>query len=175
MSDPASLTQLRDIVEPAAVALWPPAPGLVLLGMLIVLWAAVAVLFWRRHRQQNAYRRAALHDLAAIAERLRSPQGRTEGIRQLSVLLKRVALAAYPRARVASLCGDDWLDFLDRRIGGTRFSRGPGRVLAAAMADPAPGQDLSISECDGLIQHVRCWITDHRVADHPSDPTGDGG
>ena len=175
MSDPASLSQMRDIVEPAAVALWPPAPGLGLLGVLIVLWAATALLVWRQHRRQNAYRRAALHELAAITERVRSPRDRTEGLRQLSVLLKRVALAAYPRATVASLGGDDWLSFLDQCIGGNRFSRGPGRVLAAAMAEPSPGQDLSPSECNDLIRHVQRWITNHRGPDHPLDPDGKAG
>ena len=79
------------------------------------------------------------------------------------------------RNKGADLAGGEWLAFLDRRIGVNRFSQGPGRVLAAAMADPNPGLDLSISECNDLIQHVRCWITDHRLADQPSDPAGDGG
>jgi Ca-activated chloride channel family protein len=118
---------------------------------------------------------AALDDLAALAEQVRSPQRRSESIRQLSVLLKRVALAAYPRIGVASLYGDDWLTFLDQQIGGNHFSKGIGRVLAAAMADPNAGADLSITEWDGLIDQVRHWITAHRVEDSPPEPTEAGG
>ena len=165
----SSLSNLRDIVEPAAITLWPPAPGLVLLCTLVLLWVAVTVLLWWRHWQRNAYRRAALHDLTAIGRQVRSPQTRTAGIRQLSLLLKRVALAAYPRAEVASLTGNKWLGFLDQHMGGDLFSEGPGQVLATAMAKPNPGADLTDSDCNGMIQAVRRWITRHRVEDNPTE------
>jgi len=163
VSDTASLINLSDIVEPAAITWWPPAPGLVLFGMLILLWTVFAVMFWYRRRQQNAYRRAALQELAAIEERIHQSQTRNEGIRQLSALLKRVALVAYPRRAVASLTGDRWNAFLDRQIGGDTFSNGHGKALALAMVDPNPGQNLTTSDCHRLIQAVRCWISGHRV------------
>jgi len=165
----SSLTNLRDIVEPAAITWWPPASGLVLLCILFLLWATVAALLWWRNWQRNAYRRAALHDLTAIGDRMRSVQTRTLGIRELSVLLKRVALAAYPRAAVASLTGNKWIAFLDQHIGGDLFIKGPGQVLATAMAEPNPGADLTDSDCDGIIQAVRRWITRHRVEDNPAE------
>jgi len=165
----SSLTNLRDIVEPAAVTWWPPAPGMVLVAVLVLLWAIVAVFLWSRRWQNNAYRRSALHDLAAIEEQVRSAQTRTLGIRELSVLLKRVALAAYPRTEVASLTGNKWLGFLDQHMGGDLFSEGPGQVLATAMAKPNPGADLTDSDCNGMIQAVRRWITRHRVEDNPTE------
>ena len=171
----SSLTNLRDIVEPAAVTWWPPAPGMVLVAVLVLLWAIVAVFLWSRRWQNNAYRRSALHDLAAIEEQVRSPLTRTAGIRQLSVLLKRVALAAYPRAEVASLTGNKWIAFLDQHISGDLFIKGPGQVLTAAMIEPNPGTDLTDSDCDGMIQAVRRWITGHRVEDNLSDPAEAGG
>lgn len=170
----SSLSNLRDIVEPAAITWWPPASGLVLLCILFLLWTTVAALLWWRNRQRNAYRRAALHDLTAIGEQVRSPQTRTAGIRQLSVLLKRVALAAYPRAEVASLTGNKWIAFLDQHISGDLFIKGPGQVLIAAMTEPNPGTDLTDSDCDGMIQAVRRWITGHRVEDNSSDPAEAG-
>ena len=164
----SSLTNLRDIVEPAAVTWWPPAPGMVLVAVLVLLWAIVAVFLWSRRWQNNAYRRSALHDLAAIEEQVRSPLTRTAGIRQLSVLLKRVALAAYPRAEVASLTGNKWIAFLDQHISGDLFIKGPGQVLTAAVTEPNPGADLTDSDCDGMIQAVRRWITGHRMEDNPA-------
>jgi hypothetical protein len=175
VADPASLSNLRDIVEPAGITWWPPAPGVVLLAVLILLWTAVAALLWWRNRQRNAYRRAALHDLAAIGVRLRSPQTRTDGIRQLSVLLKRVALAAYPRADVASLTGNKWIAFLDQHLGSDLFRKGPGRVLSAAMVEPNSGADLTPSDCDHMVKAVQQWITGHRVEDNASDTDGMGG
>ena len=51
---------------------------------------------------------------------------------QLSLLVRRTALAAFPREQIAPLSGAAWLAFLDRSSGGTEFSRGPGRWLASA-------------------------------------------
>lgn len=174
MSDSASLSNLRDIVEPAGITWWPPAPGLVLLGLLILLWTVFTVMFWWRRRQRNAYRRAALKELAAIEERIHHPQTRNEGVRQLSVLLKRVALAAYPRTAVASLTGDRWNAFLDRQVGGDTFTNGHGKVLVMAMVDPNPGEKLTTSDRHCLIQVVRRWITGHRVDSDLSNAAGTG-
>ena len=174
VSDPASLNNLRGIIEPAGIPWWPPAPGLVLLGMLILLWTAFALMLWWRRWQRNAYRRAALQELVAIEERIRYSQTRTEGIRQLSVLLKRVALVAYPRMAVASLAGDRWSAFLDRQIGDDTFSIGHSKVLAMAMVDPNPGAYLTTSDCQRLIQAVRRWINDHRMKYNFSDEAGTG-
>jgi len=174
VSDAASLSNLRDIVEPAGITWWPVAPGLVLLGLLMLFWTAFIGLLWWRRWQRNAYRRAALQELAAIEERIHHPQTRNEGIRQLSMLLKRVALAAYPRTAVASLTGDRWNAFLDRQIGGDTFSNGHGKVLVLAMADPNPGENLTTSDCRPLIEAVRRWITGHRVDNNMSNTTGTG-
>ena len=173
--DSSSLSNLHDIFEPAAVSWWPPAPGAVLIGLLFLLWVGLAALrLWRRWRR-NAYRREALRELGAIRERANQPQSRGEAIRQLSALLKRVALAAYPRARVASLTGEQWRDFLDRQVGGGTFSSDNGRVLAITLVDPNPGAGLTASDCERLIQAVRRWITGHRTGDNSPRNTGGGG
>ncbi len=45
----------------------------------------------------------------------------------MAVVLRRAALSAGPRERVASLSSRDWLAFTDAAGGG--FSDGPGRTL----------------------------------------------
>lgn len=169
-----NLSNLRDIVEPPAVTFWPLAPGVVLMMALILLWATVAALLWWRHWQRNAYRREALADMTAIATRIRSPQTRTVGLQQLSVLLKRVALAAYPRAEVAALADAEWAKFLDRHLGGDFFRTGTGQVLAAAMSDPDAGAELTPSDCNRVIHNARRWITAHRPAAQAADTAGAG-
>ena len=174
MPDPTSLSNMRDIVEPVGVPWWPPAPGIVLLGVLILLWAVFAGRLWWQSWQRNAYRRAALQELAIIEKKIHHPQTRTEGVRRLSVLLKRVAHAAYPRSVVASLTGDRWHAFLDRQTGGDKFKNVYGKVLMIALHDPNPGEALAAADCRNLVQGVRRWISGHRAAGNISDTAGTG-
>jgi len=50
-------------------------------------------------------------------------------VQGIPVILKRAALAAWPREQVASLNGAAWLAFLDRTGRTTAFTIGPGRHL----------------------------------------------
>lgn len=128
-----------------------PAPGWWILGAAVlvtstlVVWAAI-----RRYRL-NAYRRAALVELAAIGNTADAASAAA-----VSVLLKRTALAAYPRAEVASLTGNTWLTFLDR-TGSTRdFTNGAAAALAAAAGGGPLGDGAAIRVA------ARRWIKCHR-------------
>ena len=146
--DPASLSRLHDIVEPDAVSFWPPAPGwCVLLGVLLAFGLAFAWNTYQR-RRRNTYRRAALRELARIAD---------EHLSLLPALLKRTALAGYPRTSVAMLSGEDWLRFLDATGRTTEFTLGPGRAVIslAYERDPSP------AEQDELRRAAEDWIRGH--------------
>ena len=143
--DPASLSRLHEIVPPEPVSFWPLTPGWwVLLVLLLLAGTAVAVGFVRRHRA-GAYRRAAL----AEAEKL-------EAVADFVALLKRTALSAWPRGEVASLGGDDWLDWLGR-TGGSPVPDGLRPVLLETPylepRDAAPPE---------LRDFVTGWIRSHR-------------
>src|SRR5262245_48254962 len=75
----------------------------------------------------------------------------------LALLVRRTALAAFPRQQVASLAGPAWLAFLDRTYGGQEFSQGPGQILGLAPYEP----QRSISDMRPLIDLVRRWIRTH--------------
>lgn len=143
MSDPADLSNLRDIVVPPEVSFWPPAPGWWIVaaaaGLALALLAASAVV---RHRR-NAYRREALRELEKA------------GAQQASSILKRAALAAWPRDQVASLSGADWLAFLDRTGRTNAFTRGPGRDLEALTFG-------GTGDRDAVVVAARQWLRDHR-------------
>ena len=97
----AALESLNDVVSPAPVAMTPQTSGwLVLAGLIVV---AATWLLWRviRHRRLTRYRREAGRELAAIEARVGQTDARSL-LTELSVLLKRVALSGYGRARVAS-------------------------------------------------------------------------
>ncbi len=145
---PQDLLQLRDIHLPPAPGLWPPAPGwwvLTIGGLLLLVWAGVTA---RRRWLHLRLRRRVLAALAAVPT-----DGGTRTAAEVSALLKRVALARFPRERVAPLVGDAWLAFLDRTGGGDRFRSGAGRVLAEAPYAPARPLDLG-----PLLALARDWV-----------------
>jgi hypothetical protein len=143
---------LVDIPLPQAVSLWPQTwtARLVIAAAL----AAIIVSVWTlaRRRYQNRYRREALAEIDRIAA------DETPDVGQLAMLVRRTALAAFPREQVAALDGPDWLAFLDRSCGGSEFSQGKGRILAAAPYQPAAAVDLP-----ELIGLVRRWIKVHHA------------
>lgn len=162
--DPASLDRLHDILVPAPVPWWPPAPGwwwLIGFG-LVVLSASLLRVFVRW--QQNRYRREVLVGLTALEESLVDPTKRAAAMVEVSALLKRAALTAYPREQVASLTGAAWSSFLDRTAAGSSFSSGPGMILHDSVCDPGSTSALDEITIQEVLAAVRRWIRHH-----PSD------
>ena len=102
-----SLNDLRDLALPTEPSWWPLAPGLSFL-LVLLLWGALcwAVVFYRKY-QAHAYRRVGLALLADVFT-----------VRELSELLKRVALVGFERETVASLYGKEWAEFLQQSCAG---------------------------------------------------------
>ena len=153
MTDP--LAELRGYHPPDPVSWWPPAPGWWLLALLIVgllIWVTVWALgAWRRRRLARAAPRAALDELAALRAAHARDGDATAFARGLSRLLRRFALARYPRRAVAGLSGEDWLAFLDAHGGGGRFQAGPGRELLTAPYRPAKGPTRGEAASSGAV------------------------
>ncbi len=159
MSQPAaSLDDLRDIVEAAPVPWWPPAPGWWILAAVVMITAiAFGIRCWRQWTA-SAYRRAALKELESAAT-----------VPAVADILKRTALAAWPRADVAPLSGSDWCDWL-RQTGTAE--------LSADVADALGGGVYAGAEAASrpLIEFADGWIRTHRVPAASSRPSsGPGG
>jgi Domain of unknown function (DUF4381) len=156
-TDPGSLENLHDLVMPVPVPWWPPAPGWVIVGAALIMvlgwWLIRAI----RHWQSNSYRREALVLLGKMDD--------TGG--ELPTLIKRVALSAYPRERVASLTGEQWLAFLDQTGHTNAFTTGAGRWLARLAYEPKLAGSLSTTELNGLRTAVRAWILRHQPKKTP--------
>ena len=163
MTQPArTIMDLRDIVLPEAVSFWPPAP---FVGLLLVLMVGGIVLLigrWWLHWQAEAYRREGLTLAAQIETQLTTTAHIADGLAALGTLLKRVALAAFPREAVAPLCGDAWLRFLEDTCPDCRFTTGPGRLLADAAFDPAKAALILPEEGRQLAAMAQTWIRNHR-------------
>jgi len=141
-SDLYSLNNLRDIVVPDPPPFWPPASGLWIAMLVVSLAVFLAVWRWRVVQNRNAYRKAGTLLL-----------NKANTTHDVSVVVKRVALAAFPREQVASLYGNDWLRFLDETCPRGDFS-------------PLFKTDESAELNAELVGLARTWILHHRVPDH---------
>ncbi|MCG2633653.1 MAG: DUF4381 domain-containing protein [Gammaproteobacteria bacterium] len=109
------LGQLRDIRGLDAIGIWPLAPGWWVL--LVAGPVLVGVLIWVLHRLWRRYRpspwaRAARRNLAELQQRLE--QAEVVQNREILELVRRIALARFPRSEVANLHGEAWLLWLQR-------------------------------------------------------------
>jgi hypothetical protein len=138
-SDQYSLNNLRDIFIPDPPPFWPPAPGAwIALGIVVAMLILVG---WRLHavRKRNAYRKAGLLLLRSA-----------ETAHDVAVVIKRVALAVFPREQVASLYGDDWVAFLHDSCPRSNFS---------AMLT----RDASAESDEELVELAGIWIRHHHI------------
>jgi len=142
---------------PEAVSWWPPAPGWWLLGALLLMLAATLGWWLARRRRRHAAARQALQELERLRASLAEQADGGRYARELSKLLRRFAIAAFPQREVAALTGEAWLQFLDSHGGDGRFATGPGRQLTEAPYRPAA--PLAAEELAALVAD---WIHRNR-------------
>ncbi|MBK1720129.1 DUF4381 domain-containing protein [Thiocystis violacea] len=133
---PDPLAELRDWHLPDPLSWWPPAPGWWLAAALVLLAVGLAARWWLKRWRATAVVRATRRQLDALGWQLEADGDARRYSAALSRLLKRLALARYPRERVAGLSGYGWLEFLDATGGGGGFSQGAGRVLVESAYRP---------------------------------------
>lgn len=153
-----NLANLHDIVLAPPVSWWPPAPGWYVLAFVIA--ALVIALAWRARRRWLArrYRVQALTELRAI--RL-DPTDPATAAANMMTLLKRTALAAYPRQQVAGLSGADWWSFLDQGIGGEDFRERLGPVMSGLVYSDTRNADATAADIEQLAAAAERWIRSH--------------
>ena len=149
---------LIDIPLPREVGLWPQTWEARLATVLLLMVLVASVWRFAHYRRVNRYRREALAELNAV--RRSSAADRSDLLARLSVLVRRTALAAFPREQVAPLTGPAWLAFLDRSYGGQEFSNGVGRLLVSGPYRQIPPDD---AELQSLVALVRRWIRGHHA------------
>ena len=142
------LDNLHDFYQPPPPAWTPQTVGWYVVFAIAGLFLLWLVIHNVRRWRANRYRREALHELA-----MAQPQ-------EFSALLKRTALAAWPREKVASLSGESWLAFLNQTASGELFRDSPSnRVEEVALrAMPLSGNDEQ-----ALRAAIANWIRRHRV------------
>jgi len=163
------MNELVDIVTPPPPSWMPQTVGW--LGLGIVLLATMLWLAWRflRRWHANRFRRTALRELAVLHRMLDGAPGeRITVLLALAELLKRLALAEWPRATVAALTGPAWREFLQTRAGSARDAV---PALAALINDAEYRGTTALAEWPdeqlrATVSACRVWIAGYQRDDH---------
>lgn len=152
----------HDFVElsvPKEVSLAPQTPAWYLLGAALAGALLLAVVRAAQRYRRDVYRRAALSELARLREAAAGTE-RSAALEQLPELLKRSALAAFPRERVAALSGARWHVFLECSAPGALSDDAKSSLdlLVLEGASELPRQ----AERD-LFDGVERWLRRHHV------------
>ena len=142
---------LRDIHAAAAPAFWPPAPGWWVLTVILIAILAMATLWCFRHYRLYRLKLQVMDEIETLSDC--STSDTEEFPARLSMLLRRIALRHYPRERVASLTGSDWLRFLDETGGDGDFEHGIGRILEVGPYCPQTSEQPR----EALLALARRW------------------
>lgn len=148
---PQLMDLMHQIVTPEPTPWLPQTSGWWVIGgwllAIILLGTWHICLNWRRNR----YRRAALAELKKIEQyTLNEPAA----ARSIAELLKRTALAAYPRSQVAHLYGEKWARFLCQSSRNDAVVSAHADRLAAMAYRP-------VTDVSTLVKPARRWIEIH--------------
>ncbi len=151
---PQLLELMHELHLPEPISMIPQTPGWWVLGGWLAAIALVVIDQVVKRRRHNRYRREAQTSLDGIAARTADdPSGSAQ---EIAALLKRTALAAYPRETVAPLYGGDWAAFLTRTAGNDP-------EVAAAADRLASGAYRAVVDASDLVRPARRWIRLHRA------------
>lgn len=147
-----SLDQLHDIVVPEPIPWWPPTTAWYVVFAVAFLLLLVIVWLWGKRWRANAYRRAALRELADA-----------QSATAVSELLRRVALSIAPRSVVAAQLGTSWPNWLAER-----YPQPMPSEVRAQLETGVYGAEASNADLNKLKAYAARWIAGHRVP-HDSD------
>lgn len=145
---------LRELPRPEAISWMPQTYGWGLVALVLVLGLTWMALRGYRAWQHQAYRRVAETDLSEIARD-------NARLVHLPALLRRTALAAFPRQEVANLHGSEWVDWLNQQ--GASFLPDDARWLDQLAYKPQLAKQLERESATRLIASSRLFIRSHRA------------
>lgn len=154
------LDMLRDIHLPGEVSPWPPAPGWWILAILCIVFILWVVRFiWKRHQQKRLLR-LSVYTMSELEHAYRHHQDPALLVKQYSSLLRQIALARFPRQKIASLTGKSWLAFLDDSAGVNIFNADNGKTNAGNLLTLGPYQKTvpSVDHLNELTQAIHQWV-----------------
>ena len=154
----ASLDNLHDIILPPPVSWWPPAPGWWVLAAALLFAASFLIALCIRLYLKNAYRRAATTLIEELRNRVDDTPA-SQVVHELGIILKRTAIAAYGREKVATLTGNEWKDFL---AGSTQSPIFDERTMNLLTQNVYSNMNPSGDELKLAIEQSLQWLMLHK-------------
>ena len=147
-----TLGDFNEVVSPEAISWLPQTVGWAWVAGGLALFAGYHS--WKRllHWYRNRYRGEAIG-------RLRSLPASGDIAAPVNRLLKLTALAAFSREQVASLSGEQWVEFLNGQCPEPVFDEPLGELLALAAYT---GEPVDESTRRALLQASMAWVEQHK-------------
>ena len=156
---------IEEIYLPDPVSWTPSAPGWIIIWAIMAAFGAFLLIRLFFRWRQNRYRRSALKSLKKLKQ--------TDFMAEKTILcalprlLKRTALMAFPRTRVAPLFGEKWIAFLESRYPDPGFRKNAGKYLLALSYQAPESWDINREQAESVFSLVERWIRHHRREERP--------
>ncbi|STX52841.1 Uncharacterised protein [Legionella busanensis] len=153
MSDTQVLAKLHDIHLPDSIGWWPLAPGWYIAACLSLLIISLLITIVYRQYKYARAKRQACQLLASYEHDFLQHGDVSATCAKISELLKRVALVYFPRQDVASLQGDNWINFLNQTSKNINFNA----VRECLLILPYQGRSQKVN-LKPLFSRAYAWI-----------------
>lgn len=153
------LSQLKEIHEPAAIGVWPLAPGWWVLIIALLCITVLAAYGIRVHIKKNAWKKEAIHTVNLIKSQIDThpPQ---QSLQQINQLIKRMAIHKLNDPSISSSTGDEWRTILASLISGAiTLTPKQLELLSEGQYKPLSDQDSAThAEIVSLLSTLQNWI-----------------
>ncbi|MBS0358674.1 MAG: DUF4381 domain-containing protein [Proteobacteria bacterium] len=148
-----ALSALKDIHLPAPISYWSLAPGWYFLLLIVLIAAGIGAYFGWKHWHRSRAKNQALKKLIQLENAYRESKDVHSTVQEISILLRRVALAYFPRKQVAGLFGKSWIAFLEKTTPEKYFDKKTVELFVTASY-----QKNSTVNIESLFTFSRHWI-----------------
>ena len=149
--------QLKPLIEPTPVEFTMDTIGWKMLFFVLLISVLYGIYKCYLHYKSNQYRRDAIVKIAAIESD--SELSIPEFITQIMFQIKQTALFAFGRKKVASLEGNQWLQFLEENAKGASFSKYQNAISEAIYKDEV--SEESNFNKEEFVKTSINWIRNH--------------
>lgn len=149
------LAELEPLFEPEPVPFTFNTPAWYVLGILLLILSIYVFFLQLKKYKKNRYRRDALKALGAL--NLSYSNDFNIILNEIRIVLKQLAIHRYGRLTVASLYGQDWLEFLESKGKGTPFKK----YNILIKQDAFLGSEKEKQNVIDLVEVSKNWIKTH--------------